>query len=413
MKRIAYLFLVLFPLMATSCLMEEKEVFDQTPAERMDAFLSEYKEILESSENGWLFEYYPEANQSYGGYAYILKFQDGMVTAYFELADEEAVSTFKMTSDDGPVLSFDTYNENLHFFAEPSPDMYQGLQGDYEYKILGKSADDSEIYLRGRKSGNILTLRKFEGDDPMAYFGKCYETIALMKAPRYILMTDGKESLSCSISSNIFRATIVLAEATETTEAVTESVASAYCLTDTGIRFYSPVIIGGVEYTELTYSEESDALVSSDGKIVLVKGTLVMEDLLGSYKYTAVSLMGNGVVSGGLVVEASDNPDKGNVMFTTIFDTPCQMNVYATFDIENGILSVPSLQIYGIGSTYMYGFVSAPGGSPSAAPTTFTVEPGLISGQSGWFGDGAFMKDGSFAGFFEAFNEFKATRISQ
>ena len=266
MKRIAYLFLVLFPLMATSCLMEEKEVFDQTPAERMDAFLSEYKEILESSENGWLFEYYPEANQSYGGYAYILKFQDGMVTAYFELADEEAVSTFKMTSDDGPVLSFDTYNENLHFFAEPSPDMYQGLQGDYEYKILGKSADDSEIYLRGRKSDNNLTLKKFAGEDPFEYFGKSAEISSAMMAPSYSIKIN-ENSTPCSISDNVLYYELVVKEATETTEAEIETVECAFCYTDTGISFYEPVEIGGVEYTSLKYGEET--LVSEDGKVVI------------------------------------------------------------------------------------------------------------------------------------------------
>lgn len=414
MKRFIYAFIAIFPLLVTSCLMEEKEVFEQTPAERMDAFLSEYKGLLESSENGWLFECYPEANQSYGGYAYVLKFKDGMVTAYFELADEAVSSTYKMTSDDGPVISFDTYNENLHFFAEPSAAQYQGLQGDYEYNILGKSDDETEIYIKGRKSGNKMTLRKFSSADPMEYFNTCYETIGAMKAPRYILMSNGKESLSCSISSNIFRATLAVSEATDTAPAVTVSVECAYCLTDKGIRFYSPVTIGGVEYTELIYSSESDALVSADGKVMIVKGTLIMADLLGTYKYTASSLVGNGVVSGSLVLVESDDPEAGNVMFTTIFDTECMAPVYATFDIENGILTVPSLQVYYASKTYYYAFASAPGGAISTSPTTFVVEPGLISGQSNWFGDLAIdPASGTPLGWFEALDSFKATRVSE
>lgn len=254
--------------MATSCLMEEKEVFDQTPAERMDAFLSEYKEILESSENGWLFEYYPEANQSYGGYAYILKFQDGMVTAYFELADEEATSTFKMTSDDGPALSFDTYNENLHFFAEPSPDMYQGFQGDYEYKILGKSDDNSEIYLRGRKSGNNLTLKKFAREDPVAYLAKSTEISSAMMAPSYSIKIN-ENSAACSISDNVLYYELVVKEATETTEAEVETVKCAFCYTDTGVNFYEPVVIGGVEYTSLVFNAENRTLSTEDGTVVI------------------------------------------------------------------------------------------------------------------------------------------------
>ena len=47
----------------------------------MDAFLAEYKALLESNENGWLFEYYPQKDQAYGGYNYILQFKDGYVTA--------------------------------------------------------------------------------------------------------------------------------------------------------------------------------------------------------------------------------------------------------------------------------------------------------------------------------------------
>ena len=149
MKRLSYILIFALSLLTTSCLIEEKEVFDKTPAERMDAFLAEYKTLLESSENGWLFEYYPQKDQAYGGYNYILKFKDGYVTAWLELAAKEETSTYKMTPDDGPVLSFVTYNANLHFFAEATPDMYQGLQGDYEYNLLGKSEDGTEIYVKG------------------------------------------------------------------------------------------------------------------------------------------------------------------------------------------------------------------------------------------------------------------------
>ena len=49
-----------------SCLMAEKQLFDKSPAERMDAYLSEIGAVLESSENGWLLEYYAEDEQSYG-----------------------------------------------------------------------------------------------------------------------------------------------------------------------------------------------------------------------------------------------------------------------------------------------------------------------------------------------------------
>ncbi len=266
MKRILYILALAFPFLVTSCLIEEKNLFDQTPAERMDAFLVEYKTLLESNETGWLFECYPEPNQSYGGYAYVLKFKDGNVTAYFEFADEAVTSTYRMTNDDGPVISFDTYNENLHFFADPSPEMYQGLQGDYEYNLLGVSEDKSEIYIKGRKSGNKMTLKKFAGEDPTAYFEAQASIAEMMEAPAAKLTVNGVES-ACSISDNIFTYTEVKKEATETEPAETEKITCAYCFTDKGIRFYQPITIGGVEYAELLYSNET--YVSEDNKVVV------------------------------------------------------------------------------------------------------------------------------------------------
>ena len=156
-----------------SCLMEEKQLFDKSPAERMDAYLSEYNALLESSENGWLLEYYAEEDQSYGGYPYILKFAEGQVTAYFQLADdlEEAkTSYYKVTSDDGPVLTFDTYNEYIHFFATPDIDNYQAYEGDYEFRILDKNEDSSEITIQGKRTGNYMKLRKFIHSYSFNYF---------------------------------------------------------------------------------------------------------------------------------------------------------------------------------------------------------------------------------------------------
>lgn len=84
----------------------------------MDKALKSYKEILSSSTNGWLLEYYPEKNQSYGGYSYVLKFTSSKVEAFIELADAESSeeSLYQLIADDGPVISFDMYNSFLALF---------------------------------------------------------------------------------------------------------------------------------------------------------------------------------------------------------------------------------------------------------------------------------------------------------
>ncbi len=398
----------------TSCLIEEKEVFDKTPAERMDAFLAEYKTLLESSENGWLFEYYPQKDQSYGGYNYILKFKDGYVTAWLELTAQEEVSTYKMTPDDGPVISFDTYNANLHFFAEASPSQYQGLQGDYEYNILGKSGDGSEIYVKGRKSGNVLTMRKFEGTDPVAYFTACNEIYESFAAAKYDMTVDGTLALSCSMSNMRLTFTTETKPATELAPAEVASYSSAYCYTDTGIRFYEPIEVNGVTYEGLLY--QNDSLVSEDGKLVIVKGKLVIEDIIGAYSYTAISLASGSKVSGNMVLELSDDPAKGNVMFTTMFDVPCTLaNIYGTFDAQTGKVAFETPQYYDTGN-YIYGFTKGSmTGAAVPGAIVFDANVGELTHNESDYCiiDGAYAAVGNFLGGFEYYYGMTAKRVGQ
>ena len=267
MKKIYLVLLAVLGMTVTSCLMEEKELFDKTPAERMEAFLDEYHELLASAEGGWLLQYYPEENQSYGGYAYVVKFTSSDATVWFQLDDDIATpvtSLYKMTPDDGPVLAFDMYNENLHYFATPDVNNYEALHGDYEFRIVGKSDDGSEIYLKGRRTGCDYNLVKFSGD-PVQYLTKCNEVEAAMTAPAYS-MAMGEVTADCSIKGNVFEWAYTVGEG----DAVTPvEGAVAFCYTPEGVDFYAPVEIEGVTYTGLVYNAENGTLATEDGKIVI------------------------------------------------------------------------------------------------------------------------------------------------
>ena len=65
MNKLAYTIIALFTLCITSC-SDEKNIFDSSSANRMNAMLQQCKEILTGSENGWIFEYYPEDNNTEG-----------------------------------------------------------------------------------------------------------------------------------------------------------------------------------------------------------------------------------------------------------------------------------------------------------------------------------------------------------
>lgn len=287
MKKIYFILLAVLGLTLQSCLMEEKELFDKTPAERMEAYLDEYKTLLESAEEGWLLQYYPEENQSYGGYAYILKFTDKDVTAWFQLDDDietPVTSLYKMTPDDGPVVTFDTYNENIHFFATPDVQNYEAYHGDYEFKIVGQSEDGSVVKMLGKRTNNVYNLVKFSGD-PVAYLEKINEIEAAMTAPAYV-MSLGGSTYSCSISGNVFEFSYSVGgsaegeenageagegdgEGTEAVEPETVSGIAPFCYTPEGVEFYSPVEIDGVTYTGLIYNAENGTLGTEDGKIVI------------------------------------------------------------------------------------------------------------------------------------------------
>ena len=269
-----------------SCLMEEKQLFDKTPAERMDAYLSEFGQVLESSEGGWLLEYYAEDEQSYGGYPYILKFANGEVTAYFQLADdleETKTSYYKLVADDGPVLTFDTYNEYIHYFSTPDIVNYQALQGDYEYRLVGKNDAGTELYVQGKRTMNNMVLRKFEGD-PVEYLAKTLEVEAEATAPSYTFEFGDVKGV-CALGGNYLEFEYTANE--ETVEG-----GSAFCFTDTGIRLYKAIEVDGVEITEFTFNFETSSMTSNTGavKIVNVYPPLSEQITIGNW-----SIVGSGL----------------------------------------------------------------------------------------------------------------------
>ena len=138
-----------------------------------------------------------------------------------------------------------------------------------------------------------------------------------------------------------------------------------------------------------------------------------LDDIVGSYAFTAQSAYGNGPQQGTWTIVASDKPEKGNVMFTEMYSTECVQNVYATFDMVSGTLTVPSLQLYAANDKYLFAFCSSDNnGNVSDVDVVFAVpQPGVINGQSGLFGDAA-VDPASYdiLGFFEIYYDFEAVR---
>ena len=156
-----------------SCLKDQEEIFDKDAALRVQDAMDNADKAFTSAENGWLLEYYPEEAQSYGGCVFTIKFADGKATVSSDLnPGNSCESLYKMTNDQGPVLTFDTYNDLMHLFATPSAGNYEAYHGDFEFVV--DSIGDDAIKVHGKKTGNTFYFRKLE-TSPEEYINKVLE----------------------------------------------------------------------------------------------------------------------------------------------------------------------------------------------------------------------------------------------
>lgn len=155
MKKLFNLSALILMLSMVACAPSEvDDIFDESPAARLDNAVKNYTELLKSNGGRWLMQYF--ANGDEEGFNYIMTFhEDGSVdistqNAYVnDGAFYSDKSTWDVVADYGPVLSFNTYNKAFHVFSSPQSDG-TGHGGDYEFIIL--SGDDNQINLRGKKS---------------------------------------------------------------------------------------------------------------------------------------------------------------------------------------------------------------------------------------------------------------------
>lgn len=254
------LFVLLAGLSFVACSNEVDDVFDKSSAERIQEAINADMKMLVDAPNGWLMEYYGASK--YGGYNMIVKFNaDNTVTAANEFFEEgtRATSHFKLEQSQGVLLSFDEYNEIFHIFSDPANmlqvgDKGKGFEGDFEFRVIKAEADRFE--LQGKKHGQKIVMTRLAEDFNWDnYFKKVKDMEKLLSYKIYTIDFGGEAPL-----------TIVKNDRTFTYhDAETDNdVEIPFIVTDQGLKFKKPIVIGTDSITMLTPA--ADETWKTDGK---------------------------------------------------------------------------------------------------------------------------------------------------
>ena len=169
---------VLMSASLASCNHEEADIFDQNAAHRTEEARKMYKEILLDKGGKWQMEYFTTEEEH--GYVYLFTFRnDGTVTIsgnneyITKLTNIDSnvpsygseTSMWSILSDNGPVLSFNSYTTIFHLFATPEDipgterdEQGYGHSGDYEFDLMKFSNDT--LYLEGKKNGAEIIMTR-------------------------------------------------------------------------------------------------------------------------------------------------------------------------------------------------------------------------------------------------------------
>ena len=227
----------------TACTYEEEDLFDQSAAQRLNASAKEYRDLLVSSQYGWAMEFWPN-NGTMGGYVFTVKFaEDGSV----EMCSEEDItydgktyepgdaftSNYSVKSEQGTILTFDSYNPLFHKFSEPQGSSnVSGYNSDYEFVFMRTSENRDTVYFRGKKYGQEMAMTRL-GESAGKYMDESLTVLLASMSidkliinnieypvsvnSRHLSITDSENdtTYSCLLSHNnqeiIFRENIVLA----------------------------------------------------------------------------------------------------------------------------------------------------------------------------------------------------------
>ena len=274
---------------ASSCTFEQEDYFEESASLRVtytnEKIQNRLVEQSAEGQYGWVIQYFVAGTDEWNGPGFNLfgRFHDnGRVTLagnhqYLRNGNAnkytEATSTYEMLAEEGPVLSFNTWNDVLTVFEDPvdptkAPGSLisdgEGMNGDHN--LVLRAFNDEDIIFRGER--HSAQTRFIPCDRPWE---------------DYIADT---ETMKNAITNTAINSYYVVNEAADTLyfvglrsgrfnfcERVDDplSVTSLACVfTPQGFRLEKKQSFGDNVFQEFTLAEDSTCLVSEDGNVKVI-----------------------------------------------------------------------------------------------------------------------------------------------
>lgn len=261
-----------------SCLHDNEELFEKSAAERIEEAVAADKQLLESADNGWQMHFYTGEQYTGGGYTMFMKFKNGKAYVSSDIAPANMVTTssYDVTKDQGPVLTFNTYNTIMHYLSQPYSGDVDGEQGDYEFVIM-KTTQDS-IYVKGKKWKNEFVMTRIpSGQDWAESISKMHANLQSMRTFTYL--PSGSASASDLVTFDPSSRRVYVGDDT--------TVGTPFFMTTEGVGFQSPVTISGKAVSELKLNAAALTFTSTDGSLILngisLPGYTSIDDFVGNW----------------------------------------------------------------------------------------------------------------------------------